>query len=60
MHTPTGDVPVRVAAASIGIPDLYPHPLRHTAASLAIASGADVKVVQRMLGHASATMTLDT
>ena len=33
--------------------------LRHTAASLAIAAGADVKVVQTMLGHASATMTLD-
>ena len=27
---------------------------------MAIASGADVKVVQQMLGHASATMTLDT
>lgn len=34
--------------------------LRHTAASLAIASGADVKTVQRMLGHTSAAMTLDT
>ncbi|MBB4666206.1 integrase [Microbacterium marinum] len=33
--------------------------MRHTAASLAIASGANVKVVQRMLGHASAAMTLD-
>jgi integrase len=33
--------------------------LRHTAASLAIASGADVKVVQQMLGHKTATMTLD-
>ncbi|RKS06813.1 phage integrase family protein [Nocardiopsis sp. Huas11] len=30
-----------------------------TAASLAIAAGADVKVVQAMLGHATATMTLD-
>ena len=49
-----------VAAAAIGMPDLHPHQLRHTAASLAIASGADVKVVQQMLGHASATMTLDT
>ena len=49
-----------VAAEAIGIPDLHPHQLRHTAASLAIASGADVKVVQQMLGHASATMTLDT
>ncbi len=48
------------AARTIGVPDLHPHQLRHTAASLAIASGADVKVVQQMLGHASATMTLDT
>jgi integrase len=39
--------------------NLTPHELRHTAASLAIASGADVKVVQQMLGHKSATMTLD-
>ncbi len=37
----------------------HPHEFRHTAASLAIASGADVKVVQTMLGHKSATMTLD-
>jgi integrase len=36
-----------------------PHDLRHTAASLAISSGANVKAVQRMLGHASAAMTLD-
>lgn len=47
------------AAAVTGLPDLHPHSLRHTAASLAIAAGADVKVVQHMLGHASATMTLD-
>lgn len=35
------------------------HDLRHTAASLAVSSGANVKAVQRMLGHASAAMTLD-
>ncbi len=35
------------------------HDLRHTCASLAIAAGADVKVLQRMLGHASAALTLD-
>ena len=35
------------------------HDLRHTAASLAIAAGADVKAVQRMLGHKSAAMTFD-
>jgi integrase len=38
---------------------MTPHARRHTAASLAIASGANVKVVQTMLGHKSATMTLD-
>ena len=43
-----------------GIPRVTPHDLRHTAASLAVSSGANVKVVQRMLGHASAAMTLDT
>ncbi|TFI45018.1 hypothetical protein E4P29_04570 [Rhodococcus sp. 1R11] len=33
--------------------------MRHTAASIAISVGANVKAVQRMLGHASAAMTLD-
>ncbi|REJ06278.1 site-specific integrase [Microbacterium bovistercoris] len=42
------------------MPRVTPHDLRHTAASLAISSGANVKAVQRMLGHASASMTLDT
>ncbi len=40
-------------------PRVTPHDLRHTAASLAISAGANPKVVQRMLGHASAAMTLD-
>jgi integrase len=35
------------------------HPLRHTTAPLATSAGANPKVVQRMLGHASAAMTLD-
>ncbi|HEY5515339.1 MAG TPA: tyrosine-type recombinase/integrase [Pengzhenrongella sp.] len=35
------------------------HDLRHYFASLLIASGADVKVVQVRLRHASATTTLD-
>lgn len=41
-------------------PTITPHDLRHTAASLAISAGANPKAVQRMLGHASAAMTLDT
>lgn len=40
-------------------PRITPHDLRHTAASLAVSEGAHVKSVQRMLGHASAAMTLD-
>ena len=47
------------AATTIGEPRLTPHGLRHTAASLAIAAGGNVKVVQQMLGHATASMTLD-
>lgn len=47
------------AAEAVGLGGLHPHELRHTAASLAIASGANVKVVQQMLGHKSAVMTLD-
>lgn len=52
---------VRWAAAkqSIDKPDLRVHDLRHTAASIWLGSGADPKVVQRILGHASATMTMD-
>ncbi|MEO7059464.1 MAG: tyrosine-type recombinase/integrase [Lapillicoccus sp.] len=46
-------------AASLGLTGLHHQAFRHTAASLAIASGANVKVVQQMLGHKSATMALD-
>jgi integrase len=47
------------AAASIGIPGLTPHELRHTCASLAVSAGANVKALQRMLGHSSAKETLE-
>lgn len=47
------------AARAVELDGLVPHELRHTAASLAIASGANVKGVQAMLGHKSATLTLD-
>ncbi|MCU1655613.1 MAG: xerD [Pseudonocardiales bacterium] len=47
------------AVKAADLDGVVPHGLRHTAASLAIAAGADVKVVQQMLGHKSATMTLD-
>jgi integrase len=44
---------------AIGRPRLRVHDLRHTAASLWLAAGADPKVVQRVLGHSSAAMTMD-
>jgi integrase len=50
----------KAQAIDPSFPRVTPHDLRHTAASLAISAGANVKAVQRMLGHASASMTLDT
>ena len=47
------------ASTAVGLKGLTPHELRHTAASLAVSAGANVKAVQRILGHASASITLD-
>jgi hypothetical protein len=47
------------ATAAAGVPGFRVHDLRHTAASVWLAAGADPKVVQRVLGHASAAMTMD-
>lgn len=49
----------RPARERAGMPGLHVHDLRHTAATLMIASGATPKDVQRALGHKSAAMTLD-
>ncbi|SIS22180.1 site-specific integrase [Williamsia sterculiae] len=42
-----------------GVPRVTIHDLRHTSASLAVSAGVNIKALQRMLGHASAAMTLD-
>ncbi len=47
------------ATAAAGVAGFRVHDLRHTAASVWLAAGADPKVVQRVLGHASAAMTMD-
>jgi integrase len=47
------------AATKAGVPGLSPHELRHTCASLAIRSRASIETAQRLLGHPTATMTLD-
>jgi integrase len=50
----------RTATAAAGVPGLRLHDLRHFYVSGLIASGCDVVTVQRALGHASATTTLNT
>lgn len=52
---------IRAARGRVGLPEGFRfHDLRHYFASLLIASGLDVKVVQARLRHASAKTTLDT
>lgn len=47
------------AVKRAGLKPMTVHDLRHTAASLMVRSGANVKAVQAQLGHKSAAMTLD-
>jgi integrase len=41
------------------LPDLKPHDLRHTAATLMLRRGVPVEVVSRILGHARVSITMD-
>jgi len=43
-----------------GLPPIRLHDLRHGAATVALAGGADLKAIQAMLGHASIILTADT
>jgi Phage integrase family len=43
-----------------GLPPIRLHDLRQGAATLALAGGADLKVIQAMLGHARIILTADT
>lgn len=41
-----------------GVPDLHPHKMRHTFASIAITNGADIASVSEALGHSDKAITL--
>jgi integrase len=47
-------------AERLGLPEITFHALRHTHASMLIASGLDIVTVSKRLGHANPNVTLKT
>lgn len=58
MHPQSPTRYLKKLSARCGLPDLHPHKLRHTFASVAITNGADVASVSEALGHSDKAVTL--
>jgi integrase len=60
LHPATVTDLLHALTAAAGLPPVRLHDLRHGAATIALAAGTDMKIVQEMLGHSSITLTSDT
>lgn len=58
MHPQTPTAYFKTLSERYNIPDLHPHKLRHSFASIAIINGADVASVSEALGHSDKAVTL--